>query len=46
MHYSFAVKVRQTRGQLCCPKANYALRKVAFVIYVIYDGLMSTLPYA
>jgi hypothetical protein len=43
MHYAFAVKICQTRGQLCCPKANYALRKVAFGIYVIYDGLISTL---
>jgi hypothetical protein len=43
MHYAFAVKICHTRGQLCRPKANYALRKVAFGINVIYNGLISTL---
>jgi hypothetical protein len=32
MHYAFAMKIRHTRGQLCCPKVNDALRKVAFSI--------------
>jgi hypothetical protein len=35
VHYAFAMKICHTRGQLCCPEANYALRKVAFGIYVI-----------
>lgn len=35
VHYALAMKIRHTRGQLCCPEANYGLRKVTLGIYVI-----------
>jgi hypothetical protein len=35
------MKIHKTRGQLCCPKPNYTLWKVAFSVKMIYHGLIS-----
>jgi hypothetical protein len=43
VHNAITMKIHKTGGQLCCPEAYHAFRKVSFGVKMIYHGIISAL---